>query len=135
MHATLTDFGLAKAMGATAVMGTRTMMAGSPGYQAPEQLRAESLGPHCDIYAFGCVMIVLFQERQLWPGLNPYQILCKVSVNKEMPDMSDLTSQIKSICVVCVSEKECRPEIGNVLNDLLCIAKGISVMPRGHNLK
>lgn len=49
MHATLTDFGLAKAMGATAVMGTRTMMAGSPGNQAPEQLRAESLEPHCDI--------------------------------------------------------------------------------------
>ena len=42
MHATLTDFGLAKAMGATTVLGTRTMMAGSPGYQAPEQLRAES---------------------------------------------------------------------------------------------
>lgn len=58
MHATLTDFGLAKAMSA---VGTRTMLAGSPGYQAPEQLRAESLGPHCDIYAFGCVMIVLFQ--------------------------------------------------------------------------
>ena len=66
MHATLTDFGLAKAMGANAVMGTRTMLAGSPGYQAPEQLHAESLGPHCDIYyAFGYVMIVLFQERQL----------------------------------------------------------------------
>ena len=25
---------------------------------------------HCDIYAFGCVIIVLFQQRQLWPGLN-----------------------------------------------------------------
>ena len=47
--------------------------------------------------------------------------------------MSDLTSQIKSICVLCVSEKEGRPEVGNVLNDLLCIAKDISVMPHGHS--
>ena len=70
----------------------------------------------------------------LWPGLNPYQILCKVSVNKEMPDVSDLTDQIKSICLLCVSEKD-RPEVGNVLIDLLCIAKGISMMPRGHNPK
>ena len=114
MHATLTDFGLARAMGATTVMGTRTMMAGSPDYQALEQLRAESLGPHCDIYAFGCV---LFQERQLWPGLNPYQILCKVSMNKELPDMSDLTGEIKSVCALCISEKDGRPEVGSVLID------------------
>ena len=53
MHATLTDCGLAKAMDATTVLGTRTMMAGSPGYQAPEELRAESVGLRCDIYAFG----------------------------------------------------------------------------------
>ncbi len=26
------------------------MMAGSPGFQSPEQLRAESLGPLCDVW-------------------------------------------------------------------------------------
>ena len=30
----------------------------------------EGVVSHCDIYAFGCVIIVLFQQRQLWPGLN-----------------------------------------------------------------
>ena len=54
MHATLTDFGLCRAINSSTIIGTRTMMTGSPGFQAPEQLRAESLGPHCDIYAFGC---------------------------------------------------------------------------------
>ena len=49
-----------------------TMMAGSPGFQAPEQLRAQSIGLHCDVYVFGCVVIVLFQERVLCPGLTPY---------------------------------------------------------------
>ena len=95
MHATLTDFGLCRAINNSTIIGTRTMMTGSPGFQAPEQLRAESLGPHCDIYAFGCVMIVTFQERVLWPGLNPYQILCKVSVHNECPDTTDLTGNVK----------------------------------------
>ena len=91
------------------------MMAGSPGFQAPEQLRAESLGPHCDVYAFGCVLITLFREQVLWPGLTPYQILCKVSVHNEVPDMQDLDPAIKSIC----TEKTKRPNIHLVLQSLL----------------
>ena len=79
-------------------------------------------------------MIVLFQERPLWPGLNPYQILCKVSINKELPDMSDLKGEIRSVCACCVSAKESRPVVGNVLKELLCSAKGIS-MTCGHNPK
>ncbi len=49
-------------MTGSTVIGTKTMMAGSPGYQAPEQLRAQSIGPHCDCYAFGCVIIVIFDR-------------------------------------------------------------------------
>ena len=123
MHSTLTDFGLSRSITNSSMIGTRTMMAGSPGFQAPEQLRAESLGPHSDMYAFGCVMIVLFQERVLWPKLNPYQILCKVSVNNELPDMSFLDKAIKSICVNCLQLQEKRPTSTDVLMCLLVIAK------------
>ena len=85
-------------------IGSKTMMAGTPGYQAPEQLRAESVGIHSDVYAFGCVIITLYQEKLLWPGLNQYQILCKVTVEKEKPDMKDLSAEILNIvskCVLC----------------------------------
>lgn len=90
MHATLTDFGLSRVMSGSTVVGTRTMI-------APEQVCAQSLGPHCDIYAFGCMVMVMFQERVLWPGLSPYQILCKVSVQNELPDMSDLRGDFRSV--------------------------------------
>ena len=106
MHSTLTDFGLSRSITNSSMIGTWTMMVGSPGFQVPEHLRAESLGRHSDMYAFGCVMIVLFQERVLWPKLNPYQILCKVSVNNELPDMSFLDKAIKSICVNCLQLQE-----------------------------
>ena len=111
MHATLTDFGLTQAMSVTTVIGTKTLMAGTPGFQAPEQLRSESLGPYCDVYAFGCVMIMTIQERMLWPNLMPYQILSKVTVDKELPDVSDLTGGMKSVYKKCLLPMESRPKI------------------------
>lgn len=95
------------------------MMAGSPGFQAPEQLRAESLGPHCDVYAFGCVLITLFREQTLWPGLTPFQILCKVSVNNEVPNMENLDPSIKSVCTLALQEMSKRPNIHSILQSLL----------------
>ena len=98
------------------------MMAGSPGYQSPEQLRAESLGPHCDIYAYGCVAIVIFQEKLIWPNLNQYQILCKVTVLQEYPDMSLLPSAIKTLCSRCLLPMKQRLTSNQVLDQLLAIA-------------
>ena len=115
LQTTLTDFGLSQAISNTTLIGTRIMMAGLPGYQAPEQLRAESLGPHCDVYTFGCVLIVLYREQVLWPGLNPYQILCKVSVNGALPNMENLNPSIKSICDRALLSKEERPKIDSIL--------------------
>ena len=57
LHATLTDFGLSQVMSGSTIVGTRTTMAGSPGFQAPEQLHTQSIGPHCDVYAFGCSVV------------------------------------------------------------------------------
>ena len=54
----------------TSSVGTKTMLAGSPGYQSPDQLRAESIGVECDVYAFGGVT-----ESALWPGLSYFQIM------------------------------------------------------------
>lgn len=110
MHATLTNFGLTQAMSGTTVIGTKTMMADHDGRYTwlpvpPEQLCSESLGPHCNVYLLrlwvcdGCDHL---QERMLWPNLTPYQIVAKVTVNNELPDISDLTGGIKSVCNKCL---------------------------------
>ena len=36
------------------------LQAGTPGFQAPEQLKAETVDQLCDVYAFGVVLIELF---------------------------------------------------------------------------
>lgn len=108
-------------------MGTKTMMAGTPGYQAPEQLRAESVGIHSDVYAFGCVMITLYQEQMLWPGLSQYQILCKVTIENEKPEMSKLSGEILCIAEKCLSNIQERPLIQHVLERLLLQCSSFSV--------
>lgn len=117
LHVTLTDFGLAMLMNQTSSIGTKTMLAGSPGYQSPEQLRAECIGPASDVYAFGAVVFVTFTEGPLWPGLGHYQIMVKVTANQK-PNIEGLPSSLQDICRRCFSEHKSRPSINCVLNNI-----------------
>lgn len=65
-HATLTDFGLAKAMSQSlnkTVVGT---VMGTPNYMSPEQVRGEPSGPASDIYSLGIT------TYQMLSGLLPH---------------------------------------------------------------
>ncbi|MBX7236328.1 MAG: protein kinase [Caldilineales bacterium] len=65
-HATLTDFGIAKAAEGTKMTQTGTMM-GTPEYMSPEQAKGEPAGPASDIYALGLV------TYQMLTGRVPFQ--------------------------------------------------------------
>ena len=52
----------------TMAVGTKSMLAGTPGFQSPDQLKAESVGIPSDVYAFGGVLAVLFGEQPLSVG-------------------------------------------------------------------
>ena len=80
--------------GTNIIGGTKTKLAGSPGYQAPEQLQNKGLG---DIYAFGAVLLVLFGERQVWTFLSPFQNMYKVT----MPDIAHLPPSVQEVCKMC----------------------------------
>ena len=97
----LADFGLSRVMTSTRAMGTRTLQAGTPGFQAPEQLKAERVDEGADEYAFGVTVIELFGERPVWDGFNHYQILCKVAVEGIVPSY-DLPPSIQHVCAMCV---------------------------------
>ena len=96
-------------------------MAGTPGYQAPEQLKAESVGVYSDVYAFGCIILVLYSGIPIWPGLTPFQIMSKVTIGQEKPDTSILCPCIKSISDNCLSLVSQRPNIFSVLQSLISL--------------
>ena len=116
---TLTDFGLSRVMSGTFAIGTKTMMAGTPGFQPPEQLKAQQIGPACDVFAFGCVLIVLYTERVLWPGLTPFQIMVKLTVEDVKPDTRELPVDMRQVCTRCTSDVAGRPSMVEILQELL----------------
>ena len=95
------------------------MMAGTPGYQPPEQLRNEQAGLSSDIYALGAVLLVLFTGKQVWPGLSPFQIMYKVAVCNEKPQTVYLSPPVKDVCQACFDELSLRPSASGVLQSLL----------------
>ena len=61
-HLTLVDFGIARALGGTALTGSGVI--GTPEYMAPELLRGRGSGPSVDQYALGVVAYELFTGRR-----------------------------------------------------------------------
>ena len=76
----LADFGLSKVMNEFDVAGTTTMKAGTPGFQAPEQLKSEGISAKCDMHTFGGVLTEIYGEMPLWPKMAPHQIMFNVTV-------------------------------------------------------
>ena len=98
------------------------MLAGTPGFQPPEQLMAEAVDERVDVYAFGVLLIEMFGEKIAWLGLTHVQIITKVVIQRQSPDLSHLKSAIQSICRSCLLNKEERPLMATVLKQLLCVA-------------
>ena len=122
----LSDFGLSKVMTETSgKAGTRTMLAGTLGFQSPEQLQASSIGVECDVYAIGAVMVVMFGEKPLWPSLTPFQIMHKVTIEKEMPSVAGIEPKIGEVCSKCFLTIERRPTIQVVLHGIVKIMESM----------
>ena len=79
--AVVTDFGVAKALSASAQPGGSTltslgMAMGTPAYMAPEQAAADPDTDHrADMYALGAMAYEMLTGRPLFPGRSPQQVL------------------------------------------------------------
>ena len=71
--ATLTDFGIVKAMGESGLTTTGTSM-GTPEYMAPEQITGEEPDSRMDLYALGVVAFHILTGRVPFTGTTPYAI-------------------------------------------------------------
>ena len=121
MHAYLADFDLAKMLTGTGTcsVGSKTGQFGTPGFQSPEQLKAQRVDGLCDVYSFGCVLIELFGEQEIWSGLSHFQIMYKVGVETLTPEYGHLPEKIRSICSSCLTVYEERITAMQVLKRLL----------------
>lgn len=75
--ATLTDFGIAKAVEGTRLTRTGTLM-GTPEYMSPEQARGEEVDYRTDIYSLGVVAYEMLGGRVPFGATTPHAVLHKI---------------------------------------------------------
>ena len=81
------DFGLAKLALASSITQSHTTV-GTASYMAPEQIRAENVGPQADIWALGVVLFELLTGRHPFRGESPGAMLYSI-LNDSPPSVSE----------------------------------------------
>ncbi len=93
-HATLTDFGLARASDQS-IMTSLGQALGTPAYMAPEQLdvdRQTEVGPSSDIYSFAIVAYEMLAGRP--PFVGPTPAVMAAHLTKEPPQVTQFNADL-----------------------------------------
>jgi serine/threonine-protein kinase len=79
------DFGIARVAHGQDIAALEGVVAGSPHYLAPEQLRGETVDRRCDVYALGVVMYELLTHRKAFDGKSLAEIVHAVEHVRPQP--------------------------------------------------
>jgi tRNA A-37 threonylcarbamoyl transferase component Bud32 len=111
-RAVVTDFGLAKRLGAD-VARTRTgAVVGTPSYMAPEQAAArKDLTPAVDIYGLGALLYTLITGRPPFLAESPLETLLQVIEREPAPPRllnPGVDRHLETICLHCLHKEPAR---------------------------
>lgn len=111
-HARLTDFGIARRVGARRETGT-DLVVGSPAYVAPEQVAGEPVGPPADVYALGLVLLEALTGRRAFHGTGVEVAYARVHAAPEMP-VSLGPTWIGVLSAMTARDPADRPDAGRI---------------------
>lgn len=112
----LLDFGLA----ASASLQAGNVIAGTPRYMAPEQVRAEITTPAADLYAVGGIVYELLTGQSPFDGSGPSRQLIKASGARPRPILSGSADDDLAELAMALLDPEpaARPDARTVLQRL-----------------
>ncbi|HEV8449682.1 MAG TPA: protein kinase [Gemmatimonadaceae bacterium] len=122
--ATVTDFGIAKAisaarapdtLGGTSALTQMGTSIGTPAYMAPEQAAADPSTDHrADIYSFGCMAYEMLTGRPPFTGLSPHKLLAAHMGTRPQPVSElrpDTPAALAEIVMQCLEkDPDARPQ-------------------------
>ncbi|UZI27770.1 protein kinase domain-containing protein [Streptomyces sp. VB1] len=115
----LIDFGIARHEGATALTATDAVI-GTPGYLAPEQASAGPVGPACDVFSLGCVLVYAVTGRRPFGeggAAGAAGVLFR-TVHEE-PDLAGVPPELLPLIAACLSkDPAARPSASRIGDDL-----------------
>ncbi|MER6018359.1 bifunctional serine/threonine-protein kinase/ABC transporter substrate-binding protein [Streptomyces anulatus] len=118
----LIDFGIARHEGATALTTTGAVI-GTPGYLAPEQASAGSLGPPCDVFSLGCVLVYAATGRRPFGEGGGAGALFR-TIHEE-PDLTGVEPGLAPLIAACLAkDPAARPTASRVRDALTAKAPG-----------
>jgi tRNA A-37 threonylcarbamoyl transferase component Bud32 len=117
----LLDFGMAKVQEGTVRTGVG-LLAGTPHYMSPEQIRQEAIGPRTDIYGLGAVLFKFLTGRLPFQSESLLEIV-KMHLNNPPPRPSEhapVSKQMDDIVLACMDKDPAkRPSSMLELRELL----------------
>ncbi|THA72804.1 serine/threonine protein kinase [Streptomyces sp. A0958] len=102
----LIDFGIARAIDATASLTSTGVSVGSPGYMAPEQIRGVDISGAADIFSLGAVLAYAATGSAPFLGDSSAVLLYKV-VHEE-PELGDLEGGLRETVAACLAKDPAR---------------------------
>ena len=133
----ITDFGLAKILGADSGLTRTEVVMGSPSYMAPEQAEglAREAGPAADVYALGAIFYELLTGRPPFKGASVLQTLEQVRSVEPVPPtrLQPATPRdAETICLKCLAKAPDRryPSAEAMAVDLARFLEGKSILAR-----
>ncbi len=116
----ISDFGLAKLLGADSVRTLSGETLGTPSYMAPEQAegRSREVGPAADIYALGAILYQALTGRPPFLGASAIETLKLVVSTEVIPPRRlrpAVPRDLETICLKCL-EKDPRKRYSSALD-------------------
>ncbi|WP_431944633.1 protein kinase domain-containing protein [Actinacidiphila sp. bgisy167] len=113
----LIDFGIARAMDATAALTSKGAVVGSPGYMAPEQVTGGPTGPAADVFALGAVLAFAATGSGPFSGDSAAVLLYKVA--HEEPELGAVPDELRSLTRSCLAKDPAKRPTPRRLTELL----------------
>src|SRR6478735_4953547 len=88
----LLDFGIARLTRSVISDPEDDLVAGTPGYMAPEQILGEELSPATDVFALGCVLYRCIVGRKIFDG-NPMDLMTR-TIEEAVAPLASLVPDI-----------------------------------------
>ena len=107
----VSDFGLAKRLGAETDHTATGEVIGTPAYMAPEQAQGRGVGPACDIYALGAILYESLTGRPPFRAGSVLETLRQVIADEPVPPRrvrAGVPRDLEAICLKCLEKNPTR---------------------------
>ncbi|MET7860438.1 serine/threonine-protein kinase [Streptomyces sp. NPDC005318] len=102
----LIDFGIARAIDATASLTSTGVSVGSPGYMAPEQIRGLGISGAADVFSLGAVLA--YAATGVAPFLGDSSAVLLYKVVHEEPELGEIDGELREVIAGCLAKDPAR---------------------------